>query len=114
MLLVDASASGDFGSRKRTKKEVMTEMAAVLAYAAINSNDKVGLIIFSDQVEKFIPPKKGRGHVWHVIQEILSFTPRGKKTDIGIALDYLNKVISRRSVAFLISDFMAPDYEKSL
>jgi uncharacterized protein (DUF58 family) len=114
MLLVDASASGYFGSRKRTKKEVGTEIAAVLAYAAINSNDKVGLIIFSDQVEKFIPPKKGRSHVWHVISEILSFAPKGKGTNIAVALDYLNKVLHRRSIAFLISDFISENYQRSL
>lgn len=111
MLLIDGSASQGFGSKGRLKREVVAELAAVLAYAAIKSNDKVGLIIFTDQVERFIPPKKGRGHVWHVISQILSFQPRGRKTDMGVALNYLSRVVHRRSICFVISDFLAEGYE---
>lgn len=114
MLLVDASASGNFGSVKKPKRDVVGEIAAVLAYAAVKSNDKVGLIIFTDRVERYIPPKKGRGHVWHVISEILSFKPEGKKTDMREALNYFNRVARRRSICFVISDFFAEDYETSL
>ena len=114
MLLVDGSASGGFGSKIRLKRDGAAEIAAVLAYAAIKSNDKVGLIIFTDRVECFIPPKKGRGHVWHVISEILSFKPRGKKTDMGNALNYLSRVVHRRSICFVISDFLTEGYETPL
>lgn len=114
MLLIDLSTSQRFGSGKRFKSELAAELAAVLAYTAIKSNDKVGLIIFTDRVEKFIPPKKGRGHVWRVIREILSFTPVRKDTEIGVALEYLDRVVNRRSVTFLISDFLTSGFEKSL
>ncbi|MBI4410947.1 MAG: DUF58 domain-containing protein [Deltaproteobacteria bacterium] len=111
MLLIDGSASGVFGSKKRLKRDVIAEIAAVLAYAAVKSNDKVGLLVFTDRVECFIPPKKGRGHVWHVISQILSFQPRGRKTDMGVALNYLSRVVHRRSICFVISDFLAEGYE---
>lgn len=114
VLIIDASASVLFGSRVRLKKDLMAEVAALLAYAAINSNDKVGLIVFSDHVEKFIPPKKGRGHVWKVISEILALTPSARKTDIAGALRFFSKVIHRRSICFLISDFLAEDFEAEL
>ncbi|MBI2340524.1 MAG: DUF58 domain-containing protein [Deltaproteobacteria bacterium] len=114
MLLIDGSASQGFGSKGRLKREVVAELAAVLAYAAIKSNDKVGLIIFTDQVERFIPPKKGRGHVWHVISEILSFKPRGLKTDMAEALNYLSRVVHRRSILFVVSDFLTEGYDISL
>ena len=114
MLLIDLSTSQRFGSGRRLKSELAAEVAAVLAYTAIKSNDKVGLIIFTDRVERFIPPKKGRGHVWRVIREILSFTPARKHTEIGVALDYLNRVVNRRSITFLISDFLTGGFEKSL
>jgi uncharacterized protein (DUF58 family) len=114
MLLVDVSSSGQFGSVNRFKNEVAAEIAAVLAFAAVKSNDKVGLIIFSDVIEKFIPPKKGRNHVWRVIREVLEHTPQSKKTDINVVLDFLNKITTRRVIAFLISDFIAQGYEKSL
>ena len=114
MLLIDLSTSQRFGSGKRFKSELAAELAAVLAYTAIKSNDKVGLIIFTDRVEKFIPPKKGRGHVWRVIREILSFTPARKDTEIGAALEYLNRVVNRRSITFIISDFLTSGFEKSL
>ncbi len=114
MLLVDLSTSQKFGSGERLKSELAAELAAVLAYTAIKSNDKVGLIIFTDRVEKFIPPKKGRGHVWRVIREILSFSPVQKDTRIEVALDYLNRVVNKRSIAFLVSDFLTTGFEKSL
>jgi len=114
MLLVDLSTSQKFGSGQRLKSELAAELAAVLAYTAIKSNDKVGLIIFTDRVEKFIPPKKGRGHVWRVIREILSFSPVQKDTRIEVALDYLNRVVNKRSIAFLVSDFLTAGFEKSL
>ena len=114
MLMVDVSNSGQFGSVTQLKNEVAAEIAAILAFAAVKSNDKVGLIIFSDMVEKFIPPKKGRNHVWRVIREVLQHIPRSKKTDINVVLDFLNKITTRRVIAFLISDFIAKEYEKSL
>jgi uncharacterized protein (DUF58 family) len=114
MLLVDASGSGKFGSLSQTKNEIAAEIAALIAYSAIRNNDKVGLIIFTDRVEKFVPPKKGRSHVLRVIREVLYFQPEGKKTDITSAVEYLMQVGSRRTVAFFISDFIASGYEKKL
>ncbi len=115
MLMVDASSSGLFGSGYRSKNEVAAEIAALLAYSAIRNNDRVGLIIFTDQIEKFVPPKKGRSHVLRVIREILFFSsPEHNTTDIGAALEYLRKVCVRRSVVFLISDFLCEDYEKPM
>jgi uncharacterized protein (DUF58 family) len=105
MLVVDVSASGQFGSVRQTKNELAAELAAVLAFSAIRNNDKVGLIMFTDQIEKFVPPKKGRRHVLRVVREILAFQPRGRGTDLSLALDYLNRVQSRRAVTFVLSDF---------
>jgi len=106
MLLVDVSSSGTFGSESKSKNEVAAEVAALLAYTAIKSNDRVGLVIFSDQVERYIPPKKGRAHVWRVIRDILTHRPRRSGTDVDGALEYLAQVAHRRVVAFLISDFL--------
>lgn len=106
MLLVDVSSSGAFGSGRKLKNEVAAEVAAVLAYTAIRSNDRVGLIIFSDRIERYIPPKKGRAHVWRVIREILTFRPRRRATDLEGALEYLARVSRRRVVAFILSDFL--------
>ncbi|MBM3859107.1 MAG: DUF58 domain-containing protein [Verrucomicrobia bacterium] len=114
VLIVDVSASGQFGSVQQTKNELAAELAAVLAFSAIRNNDKVGLIMFTDQIEKFVAPKKGRRHVLRVIREILAFQPKGRGTDLGAALDYLNSVVPRRAVCFLISDFQDKDYEKKL
>ena len=114
MLMVDVSSSGQFGSVNRLKNEVATEIAAILAFAAVKSNDKVGLIIFSDVVEKYVPPKKGRNHVWKVIREVLQHKPQSKKTNINTALDFLNKITTRKVIAFLISDFIAQGYETLL
>jgi uncharacterized protein (DUF58 family) len=114
MLLVDVSSSGLFGTVTQLKNELAAELASVLAFAAIKSNDKVGLVIFSDHVEKYIPPKKGRSHVWRVIKEVLEHQPRSTGTDIGAALNYLSTVCRRRAVVFLISDFIARGYEAAL
>jgi uncharacterized protein (DUF58 family) len=116
LLLVDMSASGRFGSRAQEKRDLAAELAAVLAFSAIRNNDRVGLIIFTDQVERFVPPKKGKKHVLRVISEILSFQPRSPRTDLAAALQFLGRVARRRAVAFLISDFLAPaaSYERAL
>ncbi len=114
MLLVDVSSSGAFGSSDKTKNEVAAEVAAVLAYTAIKSNDRVGLIIFSDNIERYIPPKKGRAHVWRVIREILTFRPQRRGTDLEEALDYLGKVVHRRAVVFIISDFLDDNFRDRL
>lgn len=114
MLLVDVSSSGNFGTTEQLKREVAAELSAVLAFSAIKNNDKVGLIIFSDRIEKFIPPRKGRKHVLRVIREILFYKPQEATTDLNIALEYLSRVIKRRSTAFLISDFLTEGYEKAL
>ena len=114
MLVVDVSASGDFGSRGRMKGEVVVEICAVLAFSAITNNDKVGLIIFSDRIEKFVPPRKGRRHVLRVLRELLYFQPEGRGTDIRGALEYLARVVRRRAVVFVASDFLASDYDKAL
>ncbi len=114
VLLVDASSSGRFGTRERFKSETAAELCALLAFSAIKNNDKVGLIIFTDVIEKFIPPQKGRGHVLRLIREILYFRPRAVGTDIGGALEYLSRVIKRKSVVFLVSDFMSEDFHKPL
>ncbi len=114
MLLVDVSSSCFFGTQKQLKQELAAEIASVLAFAATKNNDKVGLIIFSDRIEKFIPPKKGKNHVWAVIKNVLEHEPESHKTDIAGALNYLNRVARRKAVAFLISDFLAEDYEQPL
>ncbi|MEI6126304.1 MAG: DUF58 domain-containing protein [Pseudomonadota bacterium] len=114
MLLIDVSSSLFFGTSTQFKQERAAEVASVLAFAATKSNDKVGLIIFSDTIEKFIPPKKGKNHVWGVIKNVLEHQPVSKKTDIAGALNYLNRVVRRKSVVFLVSDFIAENYEKPL
>ena len=116
MLAVDASGSGDFGSVNRFKRELAAELTAVLAFAATNNNDKVGLMIFSDQIELLIPPRKGRKHVLRIIRELLAFEPKGRGTDIQLALDTLNRVLKRRGILFLVSDFLADPagYRKAL
>ena len=114
MLLVDVSASGDFGTRERMKGEVAVEICALLAFSAIKNNDKVGLIIFSDRIEKFVPPRKGRPHVLRVLRELFYHRPEGRGTDMRGALEYLTRVIKRRAVVFLVSDFMDAGFEKPL
>jgi uncharacterized protein (DUF58 family) len=107
MLMVDASASANFGTARQFKRELAAELAAVLSFAATTNNDRVGLLIFTDAVELYIPPRKGRRHVLRVIRELLAFEPRGKGTDIRLALDTINRLLKRRSIVFLVSDFMA-------
>lgn len=114
MLVVDVSGSGEFGTNARMKGEIAVEICALLAFSAIKNNDKVGLIIFSDRIEKFVPPRKGRRHVLRVLRELLYFKPEGRKTDIAAALEYLAHVVRRRAVVFLVSDFIAEGYEKAL
>ena len=106
MLLIDVSGSNDFGSIDATKRDITAELAAVLAFSAIQNNDKVGVIFFSDQIEKFIPPKKGSSHILRIIREIVTFTPEHKGTDIGEGLKFLTSAIKKRTTAFLISDFV--------
>jgi len=113
-LLVDLSASGDFGSISRFKSEIAAELCAVLAFSAIKNNDKVGLIAFTDKVELYIAPKKGRTHVLRLIRELLYFRPERNGTNILSALDYMNKVIRKKSIVFLVSDFMSGAYESAL
>jgi uncharacterized protein (DUF58 family) len=114
MLLVDMSASHRFGSREHTKRELAAELAALLAFSAIKNNDRVGLIVFTDRIEKFVPPKKGKTHVLRVVSEILTHRAEGRGTDLGQAVDFLGRVARRRSVAFLLSDFVADGYDKAL
>ena len=114
ILLVDLSASGRFGTLSDTKQEVMAELAAIIAFSAIRNNDRVGLILFSDRIEKYVPPKKGRKHVLRVIMEILNAKPKGRGTDLAKALEYLGKVTRHRSVAFMISDFIADEYDHAV
>ena len=114
MLLVDVSASGDFGTQRKLKSQVAVEICALLAFSAIKNNDKVGLIVFSDHVEKFVPPRKGRRHVLRVLRELLYHRPEGRGTDIGAALEYLAHVQRKRAVAFLVSDFRDQGFDRSL
>ena len=114
VLLVDVSGSGDFGTGGRMKEEVAAEICAILAFSAIRNNDKVGLILFSDRIEKFVPPRKGRRHVLRVLRELIYTRAAGRRTDIGAALEYLARVISRRAVVFVVSDFLAAGHERAL
>jgi uncharacterized protein (DUF58 family) len=113
-LMIDMSASGYFGSRGAAKRELAAELAAVVAFSAIKNNDRVGLYIVTDKVEKFVPPKKGRRHVLRVIGEILAFEPASRGTDLAIALDLLGKIARRRSVVFLVSDFLSEGWEQAM
>lgn len=112
MLLIDMSGSLLFGSAEKTKQRIAAELSAILAFSALKNNDKVGLILFTDQIEKFVPPRKGRSHVLRIIREVLSFEPQGNKTNLKGALEYFNHTIKKKSIAFLISDFMDDGYEK--
>jgi len=114
MLLVDMSASGLFGSRTQSKREVAAEVAALVAFSAIKNNDRVGLIIFTDAVELFVPAKKGAKHVLRVITEILSYEPKSRRTNLNVAIEYLGRVARRKSVAFLVSDFLAGGWDQPL
>ncbi|MDX1700551.1 MAG: DUF58 domain-containing protein [Melioribacteraceae bacterium] len=114
MLLVDMSGSLVFGSVEKTKQQIAAEISAILAFSALKNNDKVGLILFTDNIEKFVPPRKGNSHVLRIIREILSFEPQGNKTDIKGALEYFNLSIKKKSIVFLISDFIDQGYDKIL
>ncbi len=114
MLLIDVSGSNEYGSRVQFKEELMTEIAAVLAFSAINNNDKVGVVFFSDRVEKFIPPKKGTTHILRIIRELVDFRPESQKTDIGEALRYLTNALKKRCTAFIISDFLDTGFDEAL
>jgi len=114
MLLVDASSSGQFGTVRQLKQEIATEICALLAFSAIKNNDRVGLILFTDKIEKYIPPKKGRKHVLRVVREILSFEPERTGTDINCGIEFVSRIIKRKCVVFLVSDFLSEGYEKGL
>jgi uncharacterized protein (DUF58 family) len=115
MLLIDVSASGLFGTNQQLKKELMTELAAVLAFSAMKNNDKVGAMLFSDRIERFIPPRKGKSHVLRILSEIVSLQPAGKKTDLNKAIRYYTDAIKKRSVTFLLSDFISDtNYESAI
>lgn len=114
LLVVDVSASGEYGSIHASKRELAAEVAAILAFSAINNNDKVGLVLFSTGIELFIPPRKGRQHTLRLIRDMLYFQPKEKGTDVAGALDYVNRVLSRKAVVFLISDFLAEDFSRPL
>lgn len=114
VLVIDVSGSREFGSTERLKKTLLAEVAAVISFSAIQNNDKIGVILFSDKVEKFIPPKKGRQHILRVIRELIEFEPQRKTTNIEEGLKYLTNAINKRSIAFLISDFISPDFESAL
>jgi len=114
MLLADVSASGLFGTQTRLKQEMMTEIAAVLAFSAIQNNDKVGIIFFSDRIEKYIPPKKGKSHILRIIRELIDCKPTGTKTDVGGALQYFTNVMKKKCTAFILSDFISPDFTDAL
>jgi len=115
MLLVDLSASQQFGTSSRTQRELAAEIAATLAFSAMQNNDKIGVIFFTDRIEKFIPPQKGRKHILYIIRELLNFEPEGKRTDIAVAMEYLMRVVTKRSIVFVLSDFLdVSDFSKPL
>ena len=114
MLMVDVSNSALFGTNNALKKNIITEISATLAFSALQNNDKVGLILFSDQVEFYIPPSKGKTHVLRIIRELIEFKPLSKKTDIKVALEFLTRILKKKSITFILSDFISSDYEKSL
>jgi uncharacterized protein (DUF58 family) len=114
MLMVDVSGSELFGTSNQFKKDTVTEIAATLAFSATQNNDKVGLILFSDDIELFIPPKKGKSHVLRIIRELIEFKPKSKKTNIAVALKFLSSVMKKKAIVFMLSDFMDDDYEKTL
>jgi uncharacterized protein (DUF58 family) len=114
MIACDVSASQNFGSREKLKSEIAAELTALFAFSALKNNDKVGLMLFSDEVELFIPPRKGRKHVLRMIRELIAFKPKSKKTDIGVCLDSINRMIKRKGILILMSDFKSENFEKSL
>jgi len=114
MLLIDVSGSGLFGTTREMKRDVMTEVAAVLSFSAISNNDKIGVILFSDKIEKFIPPQKGKKHILFIIRELLGFKAESKQTNINVPLSFLTNAIKKRCTAFLLSDFISPEFDDSL
>ncbi len=114
MLMVDVSGSQDFGSTNDFKRDIVTEIAATLAFSATTNNDKIGLILFSDRIELFIPPKKGKSHILRIIRELIQFQPKSNQTNIGQAFEYLSKVMKKKAIVFVLSDFMAKDYDRIL
>ncbi len=114
LLLVDTSGSRNFGSVTQLRRNIITEISAVLSFSAIQNNDKIGLVLFSDRVEKFIPPKKGKKHILHIIRELIEFDPKSTKTDLNEVLVFLTNAIKKRCTAFLISDFICPDFNEPL
>lgn len=114
MLMVDISGSESFGTKNQLKRDMVTEIAATLAFSATQNNDKIGLLLFSDQIELFIPPKKGKSHVLRIIRELIEFESKSKKTDLSQALKYLSSVLKKKAIVFLISDFMVKEYEHTL
>ncbi len=114
MLMADVSGSEGFGTKNQFKREIVTEIAATMAFSATQNNDKIGLILFSDQIELYIPPKKGKSHVLRIIRELIEFEPKSRKTNISQALKFLSGVLKKKAIVFLISDFMADDYEQTL
>ncbi len=114
MLVADVSGSTLFGTQEQLKKEIITELCATLAFSALQNNDKVGLLLFSDQVELFVPPKKGKSHILRIIRELLEFKPQHKTTNIGGALEFMAGVLKKKAIVFVLSDFMSQDYEKTL
>lgn len=114
LLMVDVSGSENFGSKNQFKKEIVTEIAATLAFSATQNNDKIGLILFSDEIELYIPPKKGRSHVLRIIRELIEFEPKSKQTDVSQALKFLSGTQKKKAIVFLISDFMTDEYEHTL
>ncbi len=114
MFIVDVSGSSKFGTVDKFKNEVASEIAALLSYTALKNNDKIGLIVFSDHVEHYVAPKKGRGHIWRLISDILSYRSESKKTDINVPLEFLNRVLKKKAIVFLISDFQSENFEKEI
>ena len=114
MILVDVSGSSYFGSKYQLKSEIYTEICAMLAFSASQNNDKVGVLLFSDKIEKFIPPKKGKQHILRIIRELLDFTPDTSGTNIGMALQYLTNILKKKAICFVLSDFQAGEYETAL
>lgn len=114
MLMIDVSSSELFGTSKMLKKEIITEICAVLSFSALQNNDKVGVLFFTDQIELFIPPKKGKKHILRIIRELINFKPKNKKTNISHACQYLNNVVKKKSIVFILSDFIDTDFEKSV
>jgi len=114
MLLVDVSGSKVFGTGDQSKRDLITELSAVISFSAIQNNDKVGIIFFSDKVEKYIPPKKGKSHILRIIRELIEFEPESKKTDVGAALEFFTSVVKKRAIVFLMSDFISPEFNNPL